>query len=177
MTASYPRIPYGEADIRRIRLRGWLYVDKTRFLRKLEGESYAFLIRPRRFGKSLWVSVLQNYYDRSMAEHWHGVFDGTDIGREPTADRSRYVVLRFNFSAFDDTLETLRERFETYCDIELRAAMRVNPATVSPIKPKSMCTTPTWCSTTSSSPCRTNRRRATPSTSTCASTTASCATC
>ena len=127
MTASYPRIPYGEADIRRIRLRGWLYVDKTRFLRKLEDESYAFLIRPRRFGKSLWVSVLQSYYDRSMAEHWRGVFDGTDIGREPTPDRSRYVVLRFNFSAFDDTLETLRERFETYCDIELRAAMRVNP--------------------------------------------------
>ena len=126
MAAAYPRIPYGEADIRRIRLRGWLYVDKTRFLRRLEEESYAFLIRPRRFGKSLWVSVLQSYYDRSMAEHWHGVFDGTDIGREPTEDRSRYVVLRFNFSAFDDTLETLQERFETYCDIELRSAMRVN---------------------------------------------------
>ena len=41
MAASYPRIPYGEADIRRIRLRGWLYVDKTRFLRRLEEESYA----------------------------------------------------------------------------------------------------------------------------------------
>ena len=127
MTAPYPRIPYGEADIRRIRLRGWLYVDKTRFLRRLEDESYAFLIRPRRFGKSLWVSVLQNYYDRSMAEHWHGVFDGTDIGREPTGDRSRYVVLRFNFSAFEDTLETLQERFEMYCDIKLRAMLRVNP--------------------------------------------------
>ena len=57
---STPRIPYGEADIRRIRLKGWLYVDKTRFLRRLEEESYAFLIRPRRFGKSLWVSVLEN---------------------------------------------------------------------------------------------------------------------
>ena len=66
MTAPYPRIPYGKADICCIRLRGWLYVDKTRFLRRLEDESYAFLIRPRRFGKSLWVSVLpQNYYDRS----------------------------------------------------------------------------------------------------------------
>ena len=127
MTAPYPRIPYGEADIRRIRLRGWLYVDKTRFLRRLEDESYVFLIRPRRFGKSLWVSLLQNYYDRSMAGNWHGVFDGTDIGRDPTAERCRHVVLRFNFSAFDDTLETLRERFETYCDIELRAMLRANP--------------------------------------------------
>ena len=126
MSAPYPRIPYGEADIRRIRLWGWLYVDKTRFLRRLEDERYAFLIRPRRFGKSLWVSVLRHYYDRSMAEHWHGVFDGTDIGRAPTEDRSRYVVLGFNFSAFDDTLETLQERFETHCEIELDSTLRVN---------------------------------------------------
>ena len=126
MPASYPRIPYGEADIRRIRLRGWLYVDKTRFLRRLEDESYAFLVRPRRFGKSLWVSVLQNYYDRSMAEHWHGVFDGTDIRSEPTADRSRYVVLRFNFSAIGDKLETLEERFESYCGMIVRDALERN---------------------------------------------------
>ena len=126
MAAVYPRIPYGEADIRRIRLKGWLYVDKTRFLRRLEEESYAFLIRPRRFGKSLWVSVLENYYDRTRADEWHAVFDGTDIGRRPTEDRSRYVILRFKFSAFDDTLETLRERFETYCLIEIRAALERN---------------------------------------------------
>ena len=87
--AAYPRIPYGEADIRRIRLRDWLYVDKTRFLRRLEEESYAFLTRPRRFGKSLWVSVLENYYDRTRAEDWPAVFDGTDIGRDPTEDRLR----------------------------------------------------------------------------------------
>ena len=123
---AYPRIPYGEADIRRIRLRDWLYVDKTRFLRRLEEESYAFLIRPRRFGKSLWVSVLENYYDRTRAEDWPAVFDGTDIGRDPTEDRLRYVILRFNFSAFDDTLETLRERFEGYCDMVIRNALERN---------------------------------------------------
>ena len=128
MTAPYPRIPYGEADIRRIRLRGWLYVDKTRFLRRLENESYAFLIRPRRFGKSLWVSVLENYYSRIVApDLWHAMFDGTDIGREPTEDRLRYVVLRFNFSAFDDTLETLQERFDGYCSMIVRDAMERNP--------------------------------------------------
>ena len=128
MSAPYPRIPYGEADIRRIRLRGWLYVDKTRFLRRLEDESYAFLIRPRRFGKSLWVSLLENYYSRIVApDLWHAMFDGTDIGREPTEDRSRYVVLRFNFSAFDDTLETLQERFEDYCGAIVRDALERNP--------------------------------------------------
>ena len=56
---AYPRIPYGEADFMRIRRNGWLYVDKTRFLRRLEQERYAFLIRPRRFGKSLWVTLLE----------------------------------------------------------------------------------------------------------------------
>ena len=126
MATAHPRIPYGEADIRRIRLKGWLYVDKTRFLRRLEEESYVFLIRPRRFGKSLWVSVLENYYDRTRADEWHAVFDGTDVGRRPTEDRSRYVILRFNFSAFDDTPETLRERFETYCLIEIRSALERN---------------------------------------------------
>ena len=49
---THPRIPYGEADFRRIRLNRWLYVDKTRFLRRLEEERYVFLSRPRRFGKS-----------------------------------------------------------------------------------------------------------------------------
>ncbi len=97
-----------------------------RFLRRLEEESYAFLIRPRRFGKSLWVSVLENYYDRTRADEWHAVFDGTDVGRQPTEDRSRYVILRFNFSAFDDTLETLRERFEAYCEMVIRRALERN---------------------------------------------------
>ena len=61
---THPRIPYGEADFKRIRLNRWLYVDKTRFVRWLEDGRYAFLIRPRRFGKSLWISLLENYYDR-----------------------------------------------------------------------------------------------------------------
>ena len=51
------------------------------------------------------MPVLENYYDRTRADEWGAVFDGTDIGREPTDDRSRYVILRFNFSAFDDTLD------------------------------------------------------------------------
>ena len=96
---AYPRIPYGESDFRGIRLNRWLYVDKTRFLRRLEQERYALLIRPRRFGKSLWVSVLENYYDRWWGHEFDAVFAGTDIGRHPTEERHRYVVLRFDFSS------------------------------------------------------------------------------
>ena len=127
MLPAYPRIPYGEADFQRIRLNRWLYVDKTRFLRRLEQERYAFLIRPRRFGKSLWVSLLENYYDRFWGRDFEAVFAGTDIGRNPTEERSRYVVLRFNFSMVNNKLETLEREFETYCHIELRGALRRHP--------------------------------------------------
>ena len=126
MPASYPRIPYGEADFKRIRINGWLYVDKTHFVHALEEERYAFFIRPRRFGKSCWVSLLDNYYDRTRADAFEAVFGGTDLGRQPTADRHRYVVLRFNFSAFDDTLDTLRERFEEYCQLVVWYALGRN---------------------------------------------------
>ena len=92
----------------------------------MEEERFAFLIRPRRFGKSCWVSLLENYYDRNRAGEFEAVFGGTDLGRQPTENHHRYVVLRFDFSAFDDTLETLRERFEVYCHQELDHALGRN---------------------------------------------------
>ena len=126
MSAPFPAIPYGWANFEALRREGCLYVDKTRFIHALEQERYAFLIRPRRFGKSLWAAVLTSYYDRIRADRFDALFAGTDIGRRPTPNRGRYVILHFDFSAFDNTLETLRERFETYCFIELRHAVERN---------------------------------------------------
>ena len=127
MPPAWPLIPYGWSDFRAIRLERRLYVDKTRFLRALEDERYVFLVRPRRFGKTCWLSVLENYYDRTAADTFDAVFGGTDIGRDPTPNRHRYVVLRFDFPAFDDTLDTLRERFEGYCATVLYYALGRNP--------------------------------------------------
>ena len=126
MSSTYPQIPYGWADFADMRRERTLYVDKTRFLHDLERERYAFLIRPRRFGKSCWVSLLECYYDRTRAGSFAALFAETDAGRRPTPNHNRYVVLRFDFSAFDDAPETLRERFETYCFIRLRAALERN---------------------------------------------------
>ena len=126
MAASYPRIPYGEADFKRIRLNGWLYVDKTRFVHALEDERYVFLIRPRRFGKSCWVSLLDNYYSRKRADDFEEVFGGTDLGRQPTESRHRYVILRFNFSAFKNALDTLEYHFEEYCQLIVRSTLERN---------------------------------------------------
>ena len=118
--ADYPRIPYGMGSFERIRTQGLLYVDKTRFVRPLEDHRHAFFIRPRRFGKTCWVALLECYYDRNRAQRFDTLFAGTDIGADPTPDRSRYVVLRFNFSAFDSRLATLEERFELYCEDQVR---------------------------------------------------------
>ena len=126
-TPDYPRIPYGWADFRAMRLERRLYVDKTRFLRPLEDERFVFLIRPRRFGKSCWLSLLENYYDRNWASEFEQVFGGLDIGREPTQNRHSFVVLRFDFSAVHDAPDTLEREFEDYCRSEIGEALERNP--------------------------------------------------
>ena len=127
-TASkpYQPIPYGMSDFRAIRREGFLYVDKTRFVRELEKKRYAFFLRPRRFGKSCWISVLEHYYDRTRRDSFEELFSGTDIGCEPTANRSSYAVLRLDFSAFSKRLSTLEERFEEYCHTRLRGMLEAN---------------------------------------------------
>ena len=124
---SYPAIPYGRADFKKIRLEGCLYVDKTRFVRRIEAKRHVFFIRPRRFGKTCWLALLECYYDRTEKEDFKQVFAGTDIGRDPTADRSRYVVVFFDFSAIRKALETLEQRFEEYCHRHIENAMERNP--------------------------------------------------
>ncbi len=124
---DYPRIPYGIADFRRIRLDGELYVDKTRFVRALEDIRYAVLIRPRRIGKSCWISLLEHYYDRRFAGHFDALFAGTDIGRNSTEERSRYVTLRFDFSEFRNAPEVLEASFEEHCAREIRLTTERHP--------------------------------------------------
>ena len=125
-TKPYPPIPSGIADFRTIRREGFLYVDKTRFVRELENERYAFFLRPRRFGKTCWISVLEQYYDRTRTDGFKALFAGTDIGSEPTANRSSYAVLRLDFSAFTKHPSTLEQRFEDYCHMRLRRMLWAN---------------------------------------------------
>ena len=123
---QYPPIPYGRGNFRGVRLDGCLYVDKTRFIRTLERERFVFFIRPRRFGKTLWLTMLNAYYNRTLADEFEAVFAGTDIGREPTGNRSRYVVLYFDFSVFKQALPTLEESFEGHCTLHVGHALRRN---------------------------------------------------
>ena len=126
MSARYMPIPYGIANFRVLRRDGFYYVDKTRFVRELEKVRFAFFVRPRRFGKTLWLTMLDAYYDRAVADEFETVFAGTDIGDNPTANHSRYVVLYFDFSAIKQALPTLEAEFEGYCALHVEDAMRRN---------------------------------------------------
>ncbi|RME05333.1 MAG: AAA family ATPase, partial [Deltaproteobacteria bacterium] len=96
------KFPYGLCDFRRIIGEGYFYVDRTDHIRRLEaaGETLLFL-RPRRFGKSLLLSMLENYYDVARAGAFEDLFGHLAIGKEPTPLHSRYFILTWDFSCVD----------------------------------------------------------------------------
>jgi hypothetical protein len=108
------KLPYGISNYRTIALKGYVYVDKTEYIERLEryNAPYIFFLRPRRFGKSLFTSVLNCYYDVREKDNFDAYFGGTYIGKNPTELRNRYLMLNFNFSGVDtDTPEGLVKSF------------------------------------------------------------------
>ena len=104
------KIPYAITDYDLMRRGNYYYVDKTRYIPIIEDTGrYLFFIRPRRFGKSLFLAVLHGYYDVYYKESFDELFKDTLIHTHPTAERGSYLVLPFNFSAVDpahDKIET-----------------------------------------------------------------------
>ena len=97
------RIPSGQTNFERIRTEGYLYVDKTRFIEMLENEDnqYHFFVRPRKFGKTLFTSVLEHYYDVRFANKFDQLFGDLYIGKKPTNNHNDLFVLNFDFSGID----------------------------------------------------------------------------
>jgi len=119
------RIPYGLADYRRMRQDNSYYVDKTHFIPQIEALPYfLFLIRPRRFGKSLWLSVLQHYYDVNYKEEFDALFGGTYIGEHPTAERNSYLVMFLNFALVNPALPYVHASFEDNGKAEIESFVR-----------------------------------------------------
>ena len=100
---SLKKIPYGISDYKTIVREDYLYVDKTRYIKLLEslGEPYIFFLRPRRFGKSLFLSVLDYYYDINNEEYFQKFFGDTYIGKNQTDKKNSYFILKFDFSGID----------------------------------------------------------------------------
>jgi hypothetical protein len=96
------QFPYGIADFRTLREEGYFYVDRTDRIPLVEAfGSQLILLRPRRFGKSLWLSTLENYYDLARADDFARLFGDLKIGQQPTPRHNQYFILKLNFSRIE----------------------------------------------------------------------------
>ncbi len=109
-------IPYGMMNFAVIRRDDCYYVDKTRFIPIIEdADKFFFFNRPRRFGKSLTVSMLQHYYDIAAKDKFDALFGDLYIGKHPTSDRNSYLVLYLNFSGIVGELHNYRKGLDAHC--------------------------------------------------------------
>ena len=114
------QLPLGIADFARIARENYYYVDKTMFIPRLEmASSYLFIVRPRRFGKSLLLSMLKAYYDVNTKDKFDEWFGQLWIGSHPTQYRNSYAMLHLDFSQVTGTIDELSFRFNEYCCILL----------------------------------------------------------
>ena len=104
----YLKMPYGISNYEKIVNDGYYYVDKTMYIEKLENlpETSIMFLRPRKFGKTLFTSVIENYYDKNKIEKFDKLYGNTYIGKNPTKNKNSYCILRFNFSGIDTETET-----------------------------------------------------------------------
>ncbi|MCK6604209.1 MAG: ATP-binding protein [Ignavibacteriaceae bacterium] len=110
------RIPSKTSDFRTLIRDNGYYVDKTQFIEKLENisDKYLFFLRPRRFGKSLFLSVLEYYYGIQYKNEFETLFGEYYIGGKPTPLKSTNHILKFNFSGIDSSSEeNIRSSFFT----------------------------------------------------------------
>ena len=101
------KMPYGISNFEELITEDYYYVDKTKYIEKLESlpEKRIMFLRPRKFGKTLFTSVIENYYDKNRVEKFEKLFKNTYIGKNPTKLKNSYCILRFNFSGIDTSTE------------------------------------------------------------------------
>ena len=110
-------IPYGMMNFVAIREDNCYYVDKTRFVEKVEdANKFFFFIRPRRFGKSLTLSMLRHYYDVNQAGRFEELYGDLYIGKNPTPNHNRYLVMYLNFAVVNAELGNYRSAMDAHCN-------------------------------------------------------------
>ena len=111
------RIPYGMMNFVAIREDNCYYVDKTRFIEKVErANKFFFFIRPRRFGKSLTMSMLHHYYDINAANKFERLYGDLYIGKKPTPNHNKYLVIYLNFAVVNADLGNYRSALDAHCN-------------------------------------------------------------
>lgn len=126
MNQNMKRLPYGINDFEAVIEQNQYYVDKTMYLPLLENQpSNIFFIRPRRFGKSIFLSMLHAYYDCSKKEKFQTLFGDLWVGKHPTPLQGKYQILHLDFSYVGGGIEKLEENFNMYLRVKLDGFMRV----------------------------------------------------
>ena len=118
-------VPYGMADFATVIEQNLYYVDKTMFIPELEKQPRnLFFIRPRRFGKSIFLSMLYSYYDCTQSHKFQSLFGNLWIGQHPTPLQGKYQVLFLDFSQITGNIDKLETKFNSYLSINLDAFVR-----------------------------------------------------
>ena len=111
------RIPYGMMNFVAVREDDCYYVDKTRFIEKVEdANKFFFFIRPRRFGKSLTMSMLHHYYDIDGADRFERLYGDLYIGQHPTPNHNKYLIIYLNFAVINADLGNYRNALDEHCN-------------------------------------------------------------
>ena len=113
------KFSYGISDFKKIREKGYYYIDRSSYIINLEdiGETLVF-VRPRRFGKSLLLSMLETYYDIKEAKNFEKYFGGLEISKKPTELRNKFLILKLDFSkvSASGTVKEIEQSFNDYCN-------------------------------------------------------------
>ena len=113
------RIPYGMQNFEDVIKDDCYYVDKTPFIEEIEdAHRYFFYIRPRRFGKTLTLSMLENYYDVNKKDQFEQLFGKLYIGQNPTPERNSYLVIHLNFAIVVGGLDDYQRGMDAYCNTQ-----------------------------------------------------------
>ena len=134
MSNDFKPIPYGISDFKQVRQENKYLVDKTMFFERMErAGNFLFLVRPRRFGKSLFLNMLEAYYDINEKDNFQELFKGMYVADHPTEYRNSFQVLHLDFSRVGSDVDRLRENFDLYmevrCDSFAKAYARFYPDT------------------------------------------------
>lgn len=125
MELQVKQVPYGVADFATVIEQNLYYVDKTMFIPELEKQPRnLFFIRPRRFGKSIFLSMLYSYYDCAQSHKYQSLFGNLWIGQHPTPLQGKYQVLFLDFSQITGNIDKLETKFNSYLSINLDAFVR-----------------------------------------------------
>ena len=118
------KLPNGISNYEQIVKENRIYVDKTKYIEKIEdlSDHTIMFLRPRKFGKTLFTSTLECYYDINKKDKFEELFKNTYIGKNPTPNRNKYCILRFNFSGVNtDTIESTLKGFREKVDLGINA--------------------------------------------------------